>query len=59
MESEKNLFSYRQFWAKRFGTATVLPMSQAEMDELGWDSCDYYSSLPVMPMLIIPASVWH
>ena len=34
------LFSYRQFWAKRFGTAPVLPMSRAEMDDLGWDSCD-------------------
>ena len=40
MESAKNLFSYRQFWAKRFGVASVLPMSKAEMDELGWDSCD-------------------
>ena len=40
MESAKNLFSYKQFWAKRFGTAPVLPMSRAEMDELGWDSCD-------------------
>ena len=40
MDSVKNLFSYRQFWAKRFGTAPVLPMSRAEMDELGWDSCD-------------------
>jgi len=40
MESAKNIFSYRQFWAKRFGTAPVLPMSRAEMDELGWDSCD-------------------
>ena len=40
MESAKNIFSYRQFWAKRFGTSTVLPMSRAEMDELGWDSCD-------------------
>ena len=40
MESAKNLFSYRQFWAKRFGTASVLPMSKAEMDDLGWDSCD-------------------
>jgi len=40
MESAKNLFSYRQFWAKRFGTSTLLPMSRAEMDELGWDSCD-------------------
>lgn len=40
MESAKNLFSYRQFWAKRFGSALVLPMSKAEMDALGWDSCD-------------------
>jgi len=35
-----NLFSYRQFWAHRFGTAPQLPMSRAEMDILGWDSCD-------------------
>ena len=34
------LFSYRPFWAKRFGTAPFLPMSRAEMEELGWDSCD-------------------
>ncbi|HLL19065.1 MAG TPA: YgiQ family radical SAM protein [Rubrivivax sp.] len=31
---------YRPFWAKRFGTAPFLPMSRAEMDQLGWDSCD-------------------
>src|SRR5579862_4213832 len=36
----KPLFSYRPFWAHRFGTAPFLPMSRAEMDELGWDSCD-------------------
>ncbi len=36
----KPLFSHRPFWAKRFGAAPVLPMSRAEMDELGWDSCD-------------------
>jgi len=36
----KNLFSYRKYWAKRFGTAPFLPMSRAEMDVLGWDSCD-------------------
>ena len=35
-----NLFSYRKYWAQRFGVARVLPMSRAEMDELGWDSCD-------------------
>ncbi|MCW8974925.1 MAG: YgiQ family radical SAM protein [Sedimenticola sp.] len=40
MQSASNLFSYRQYWAKRFGTAPVLPMSREEMDALGWDSCD-------------------
>ncbi len=35
-----NLFSYKPFWAKRLGAAPVLPMSRAEMDKLGWDSCD-------------------
>ncbi len=34
------LFSYRKYWAKRFGVAPFLPMSRAEMDVLGWDSCD-------------------
>jgi uncharacterized radical SAM protein YgiQ len=36
----KPLTSYRKFWAARFGTAPFLPMSRAEMDKLGWDSCD-------------------
>lgn len=36
----KPLNSYRKFWAARFGTAPFLPMSRAEMDKLGWDSCD-------------------
>jgi uncharacterized radical SAM protein YgiQ len=36
----KALTAYRPFWAKRFGTAPFLPMSRAEMDALGWDSCD-------------------
>ncbi len=36
----KPLSSYRPFWAKRFGTAPFLPMSRAEMEQLGWDSCD-------------------
>ena len=36
----KPLTSYRLYWAKRFGTAPFLPMSRAEMDKLGWDSCD-------------------
>nr|HEX4313950.1 YgiQ family radical SAM protein [Kofleriaceae bacterium] len=34
------LFSHRPYWASRFGVAPVLPTSRAEMDELGWDSCD-------------------
>ena len=36
----KPITSYRPFWAKRFGTAPFLPMSRAEMEQLGWDSCD-------------------
>ena len=36
----KPLTSYRKYWASRFGTSKYLPMSRAEMDTLGWDSCD-------------------
>ena len=36
----KPIHTYRPYWAKRFGTAKMLPMTRAEMDELGWDSCD-------------------
>ena len=36
----KPLTSYRPYWAKRFGIAPFLPMSRAEMETLGWDSCD-------------------
>jgi uncharacterized radical SAM protein YgiQ len=36
----RQLFSYRPYWAKRFGTAPFLPTTRAEMEELGWDSCD-------------------
>ncbi|MGZ5846814.1 MAG: YgiQ family radical SAM protein, partial [Ramlibacter sp.] len=36
----KPITSYRRYWAARFGTAPFLPMSRAEMDQLGWDSCD-------------------
>ncbi len=34
------LTSYRPHWAKRLGRAPFLPMSRAEMEALGWDSCD-------------------
>ena len=40
MHDARDLFSYRKHWAARFGVAPVLPMTRAEMDELGWDSCD-------------------
>jgi hypothetical protein len=33
----KALSSYKKHWAARFGTAPFLPMSRAEMAELGWD----------------------
>ncbi|HMW54958.1 MAG: YgiQ family radical SAM protein [Candidatus Accumulibacter phosphatis] len=38
--ASRTLFSYRKYWASRFGTAPFLPMSRTEMDQLGWDSCD-------------------
>lgn len=39
-DKPRHLFSYQRYWAECFGTAPFLPMSRAEMDELGWDSCD-------------------
>ena len=36
----KALTAYRPYWAKRLGTAPFLPTSRAEMEQLGWDSCD-------------------
>jgi uncharacterized radical SAM protein YgiQ len=40
MQAAPDIFSHRKYWAARFGTAPFLPMSRAEMDALGWDSCD-------------------
>ena len=40
MQTARDITGYRRYWAERFGTAPFLPMSRAEMDELGWDSCD-------------------
>ncbi|MEA3244110.1 MAG: YgiQ family radical SAM protein, partial [Pseudomonadota bacterium] len=40
MFSAKPLFSYRPYWAKRFGIAPVLPTTRLEMEDLGWDACD-------------------
>ena len=39
-QPQRALTAYRPFWARRFGPAPFLPMSRAEMDALGWDSCD-------------------
>jgi uncharacterized radical SAM protein YgiQ len=40
MHAARDIFSYRRFWASRLTPAPVLPMTRAEMDEIGWDSCD-------------------
>ncbi|MCJ7815132.1 MAG: hypothetical protein MUP31_03675, partial [Xanthomonadales bacterium] len=34
------LSGYPKYWAECFGVAPFLPMSRAEMETLGWDSCD-------------------
>ena len=39
-QAPKPLSSYKPYWAKRFGVAPFLPTSRAEMERLGWDSCD-------------------
>jgi uncharacterized radical SAM protein YgiQ len=40
MQTARDITGYRRYWAERFGTAPFLPMSRAEMDVLGWDTCD-------------------
>lgn len=40
LKAERGLFSYPKYWAECYGTAPFLPTSRAEMDALGWDSCD-------------------
>ena len=40
LQTAPDIFSYRQYWAKRLLPAPVLPMSREEMDVLGWDECD-------------------
>ncbi len=40
MQTARDITGYRKHWAERFGTAPFLPMSRAEMEFLGWDSCD-------------------
>jgi len=38
--AETALYDYPKFWAECYGNAEFLPVSRAEMDALGWDSCD-------------------
>jgi uncharacterized radical SAM protein YgiQ len=40
METARDITGYRKHWAARFGSAPFLPVSRAEMELLGWDSCD-------------------
>ncbi len=60
MQPARDITRYRKYWAERFGTAPFLPMSRAEMRDLGWDSCDIilvtgdaYVDLPSFGMAII------
>jgi uncharacterized radical SAM protein YgiQ len=34
------LYDYPKYWAECYGVAPFLPVSRAELDALGWDSCD-------------------
>ena len=40
MKPARSLYDFDKYWAECYGTAPFLPMSRAEMDALGWDSCD-------------------
>ncbi len=40
MPAARPLFDHPRYWAECFGPAPFLPMTRAEMDQLGWDSCD-------------------
>lgn len=40
LDHAKPLFDYNKHWAACFEPAPFLPMSRAEMDQLGWDACD-------------------
>lgn len=39
-QSRTALYDYPRYWAECFDKAPFLPMTKAEMDELGWDACD-------------------
>ena len=39
-ETPTALYNFPKYWAECLLPAPFLPMSRAEMDQLGWDSCD-------------------
>ena len=39
-QAETALYDYPKYWAECYGSSDFLPVSRAEMDALGWDSCD-------------------
>jgi uncharacterized radical SAM protein YgiQ len=60
MNAALDITRYRKHWAERFGTAPFLPMTRAEMEALGWDSCDIilvtgdaYVDLPSFGMAVV------
>jgi uncharacterized radical SAM protein YgiQ len=40
LDTARDLFGYRKYWAERLTPAPFLPMSREEMEALGWDQCD-------------------
>lgn len=40
LDPVKRIFDYPKYWAECFGPGPFLPTTRAEMDALGWDSCD-------------------
>ncbi len=36
----QNIFAYDKYWAECYGISRYLPHTRAEMEALGWDSCD-------------------
>jgi len=56
----QNIFSYDKYWAECYSTSPYLPRTLAEMEKLGWDSCDIilvtgdaYVDLPSFGMALI------
>ncbi|MGB5440390.1 MAG: YgiQ family radical SAM protein [Gammaproteobacteria bacterium] len=39
-QAETALYNYPKYWAECYGNSDFLPVTKAEMDALGWDSCD-------------------